>query len=264
MRGMFTVDWRDAWRSLRAAPMVTAFAVVSLALGIGGVTALFSILNSLALKPLPVRDPAALAILADNSWTNPIWEAVRDRKQTFAADAFAWATVRFNLSPTAAADMVEGLYASGGMFDMLGVPAVLGRTFTEADDARGGGPDGPVAVISYAMWQRRYGGAPDVDRQDDLDRARAVHDHRRDAEGILRPRRRPLVRRRGAARDRAAGPPGGQRARRAAALVDEHHGAAEARADRRAGDGAAARDPAADPRRPRCRRAARRTCAKAI
>jgi putative ABC transport system permease protein len=162
MRGMFTVDWRDAWRSLRATPMVSAFAVVSLALGIGGVTALFSILNSLALKPLPVRDPASLAILADDSWTNPIWEAIKARKQTFAADAFGWATVRFNLSRTAAADMADGLYASGGMFDMLGVPAVLGRTFTERDDARGGGPDGPVAVISYAMWQRRYGGAPDA------------------------------------------------------------------------------------------------------
>jgi predicted permease len=58
--------------------------------------------------------------------------------------------------------MVDGLYASGGMFDMLGVPAVLGRTFAARDDLRGGGPDGPVAVISYAMWQRRYGGSPDA------------------------------------------------------------------------------------------------------
>jgi predicted permease len=161
-RGMFTIDWRDAWRSLRATPMVSAFAVISLALGIGGVTALFSILNSLALKPLPVHKPAELAILAVDSWTNPIWESIRARRHAFAADAFGWATVRFNLSSTAAADMVEGLYASGGMFETLGVPAVLGRTFTMRDDARGGGPDGPVAVISYAMWQRRYGGAPDV------------------------------------------------------------------------------------------------------
>jgi predicted permease len=162
MRGMLTVDWRDAWRSLRATPVVTAFAVVSLALGIGGVTALFSILNSLALKPLPVHKPAELAILAVDSWTNPIWEALKARRQAFAADAFAWATVRFNLSSTAATDMVEGLYLSGGTFDVLGVPAALGRTFSERDDARGGGPDGPVAVISHAMWQRRYGGAPDV------------------------------------------------------------------------------------------------------
>jgi len=162
MRGMWTVDWRDAWRSLRAAPLVTAFAVVSLALGIGGVTALFSILNSLALKPLPVRDPSSLVLFADNSWTNPIWESVRDHRRSFAADAFGWGTARFNLSSTAAADMAEGIFASGNMFEMLGVPAAVGRTFTEADDARGGGPDGPVAVISYAMWQRRYGGAPDV------------------------------------------------------------------------------------------------------
>jgi predicted permease len=162
MRGGLTVDWRDAWRSLRSAPLVTVFAVVSLALGIGGVTALFSILNSLALKPLPVRDPAGLVIFADSSWTNPIWENVRSRRQVFAQDAFGWATTQFNLSSTAAADMVEGLYASGGMFDLLGVPAVVGRTFTEADDVRGGGPNGPVAVISFGMWQRRYGGAPDV------------------------------------------------------------------------------------------------------
>jgi predicted permease len=152
---------------------VTAFAVASLALGIGGVTALFSILNSLALKPLPVRDPAGLVILADNSWTNPIWESIRSRRQIFAQDAFAWATAQFNLSPTAAADMVEGLYASGGMFDLLGVPAVVGRTFTEADDLRGGGPDGPVAVISDAMWQRRYAGASDVvGRSVSIERAR--------------------------------------------------------------------------------------------
>ena len=133
MRGMFTVDWRDAWRSLRAAPMVTAFAVVSLALGIGGVTALFSILNSLALKPLPVRDPAALAILADDSWTNPIWEAVSDAgsrpsRPTRSAGRRSGSTCPRPPRPT----WSTGLYASGGMFDMLGVPAVLGRTFTES------------------------------------------------------------------------------------------------------------------------------------
>jgi putative ABC transport system permease protein len=162
VRGALTIDWRDAWRSLRSAPMVTTFCVLSLALGIGGVTALFTILNSLALKPLPVRDPQQLVLLSDNSWTNPIWEAIRDRKQAFAADAFAWGNDRFNLSPTASADMVEGFWVSGRMFEMLGVPAVAGRTLTEADDVRGGGAAGPVAVISYAMWQRRYGGAADV------------------------------------------------------------------------------------------------------
>jgi hypothetical protein len=112
MRGFFTVDWREAWRSLRAAPLVTVFCVVSLALGIGGVTALFTILNSLVFKTLPVREPQRLVLVEPGSWTNPIWEAVRDRRQAFAEDAFAWGNVRFNLSPTAAADMVDGFWAS--------------------------------------------------------------------------------------------------------------------------------------------------------
>jgi predicted permease len=162
MRGMLTVDWRDAWRSLRAAPLVCAFAVLSLALGIGGVTALFSILNSIALKPLPVRDPGRLVILEEGSFTNPIWEAIRDRQSAIAERAFAWAADNFNLSPSGSSDMVQGLWVSGGLFDTLGVSAVIGRAITTRDDVRGGGPDGPVAVISHRLWQRRFGGAPAV------------------------------------------------------------------------------------------------------
>ncbi len=176
MRGALTVDWRDAWRALRAAPIVTLFAVVSLALGIGGVTALFTILNSLVLKPLPVRDPDRLVLLGEgpasvksppsSSWTNPIWEAVRDRQALFAESAFAWATDRFNLSSTSASDLVEGLWVSGRLFDVLGVAPVLGRTINTADDVRGGGPDGAVAVVSYGFWQRRFGGASEHHRAD--------------------------------------------------------------------------------------------------
>lgn len=54
-------------------------------------------------------------------------------------------------------DFVDGIYASGRYFDALGVKAILGRTFTAEDDRRDGGPNGPVAVISYALWQRRFG-----------------------------------------------------------------------------------------------------------
>ena len=67
-----------------------------------------------------------------------------------------------NLSDRGVTDFVDGAYVSGGMFEMLGVQAVRGRTITEADDRRDGGADGPVAVISYAFWQRRFGGAADV------------------------------------------------------------------------------------------------------
>ena len=61
---------------------------------------------------------------------------------------------------------MEGIFASGGYFATLGVPAILGRTFTAADDRPGGGADGPVAVISYGLWQRRFGGAAERHRRD--------------------------------------------------------------------------------------------------
>ena len=162
MSSLFAVDVRDALRSLRATPVVTLIAIASLALGIGANTALFSILNSLVIKTLPVRDPARLVVLDDGSWTNPIWEQIRDRRQQIVEDAFAWSATRMNLSPRGETDYVEGAWASGGMFKVLGVQAAVGRVFTEADDVRGGGPDGPVAVVSHGFWQRRLGGGADV------------------------------------------------------------------------------------------------------
>jgi putative ABC transport system permease protein len=162
IRGSLTVDWRDAWRSLRTAPLVSAFAVLSLALAIGGVTALFSILNTMTMKPLPVRDPDALVLLDQGGWTNPIWESIRDRQTDLGASPFAWGNGRINLAPSGAADMVQGMWVSGGFFNALGVTAALGRTLTPADDVRGGGAAGPAAVLSHGFWQRRYGSAIDV------------------------------------------------------------------------------------------------------
>ena len=162
MQSFFAVDLRDALRSLRANPIVTFVAIVSLALGIGANAALFSILNSLLFKTLPVRDPASLVVIDDGSWTNPIWEQIRERRHELFEDAFAWSGSQFNLSSSGETDFVTGAWASGRMFEMLGVRAMLGRTFTEADDVRGGGPDGPVAVISHSFWQRRMGSAPDA------------------------------------------------------------------------------------------------------
>ena len=162
MKGFFTVDVRDALRSLRATPVVTAIAVVSLALGIGANAALFSILNSLVFKTLPVRDPGRLAVIDDGTWTNPIWEQIQAHRHELFEDAFAWSATEFNLSPRGPTDLVDGAWASGGMFEVLGVSTELGRPFTSADDRRGGGPDGPVAVISHTFWQRRFGGGRDV------------------------------------------------------------------------------------------------------
>jgi predicted permease len=160
-------DLRDAFRALKATPIVTVVAILSLALGIGANTAIFSILDTLMLRTLPVREPQQLGLLGvqdtrrNTSWTNPIWEQVRERQALFGG-AFAWSGARFNLAQGGPTELVDGMWASGGMFDVLGVPAILGRMFTTADDRRGGGPDGPVAVISYNFWQRRFGGAADT------------------------------------------------------------------------------------------------------
>ena len=159
-------DIRDAFRALRATPIVTAVAVLSLALGIGANTAIFSILNSLILRSLPVEAPHQLAMLNmttnRSSWSNPIWEQVRARQHELFNGAMAWNATRFNLAQGGQTEMVDGLWASGGYFSVLGVKPILGRTFSADDDRRGGGPDGPVAVISYGFWQRRFGGAANV------------------------------------------------------------------------------------------------------
>jgi putative ABC transport system permease protein len=160
MRSAMTVDWRDAWRALRSTPIVTSVAILSLALGIGANTALFSILNTLIFKPLPVRNPEQLVAFATDSWTNPIWEALRDRRAQFADRAMAWSYEKFNVSTGPEADSVEGLFVSGGFFDGLGVTAIRGRTIGDGDDRRSDDPAASaVAVIGYGFWQRRFGGA---------------------------------------------------------------------------------------------------------
>jgi predicted permease len=156
---------RDAVRALRATPLVTTVAILSLALGIGANTAIFSLINSLVLRTLPVRQPQHLVQVSsqdgNTSWTNPIWEQIRDRPRLFDG-AFAYSSTQFDLAQGGQAELAQGLWASGDFFRVLGVPAILGRAFTVQDDRRGGGPDGPVAVISYGFWQRHFGGAADV------------------------------------------------------------------------------------------------------
>jgi predicted permease len=154
-------DLRHAFRSLVATPVVSVVAILSLALGIGANTAIFSILDSLILRTLPVKEPQRLVMIARRSWTNPIWEAIRERQQAFDGTA-AWSPTRFNLAEGGQTELVDGVWASGRFFEVLGTPAILGRTFAPDDDRRGGGPDGPVAVISYSFWQRRFGGSSDV------------------------------------------------------------------------------------------------------
>jgi predicted permease len=155
-------DLRLAVRSLWSTPIVTFVAIVSLALGIGANTAMFSLVDALVLRALPVREPERLAVLTDRApkgewWPNPVWESIRDR-QMFDR-AFAWSTQQFDLAARGESHPIDGIYASGNVFDTLGVTTMLGRPLRPSDDRRGGGNAGPVAVISYALWQREYGGA---------------------------------------------------------------------------------------------------------
>ena len=157
-------DLRIAFRSLRATPVVTAVAGLTLALGIGANTAIFSLVNSLVLRPLPVVEPERLAIVTSGTavtpdvWTYAAWEELRQRADLFAG-SLAFSRRLFNLVPSGEVQLVEGMFVSGDFFQVLGVPAVRGRLFTPADDGRGGGPDGPVVVISHAFWQRQFNGA---------------------------------------------------------------------------------------------------------
>jgi putative ABC transport system permease protein len=170
-------DLRYAVRTLSRAPAFTAVAVLTLSLGIGANTAIFSLVNSLLLRPLPVRNPEQLVLVADLSrgmdlpanvpnqlsfmWGYRMWAQMRQRPQLFDG-AFGYFHSRFNLASGGERELVDGLFASGKFFETLGVTPVLGRALTDADDQRGGGAAGPVAVVSYGFWYRRFGGAADV------------------------------------------------------------------------------------------------------
>ena len=158
-------DLRLAIRSLRATPIVATVAILSLALGIGANTAIFSLLNALLVRPLPVTAPDRLAVISDTrgtergfteQWTYPVWEEFRAHGQSFDG-LCAWWGERLNLADRGGEEQpIDGLWVSGDYFATLGVTALLGRTIGAADDTSGAQP---VAVISYEFWQRHFAGA---------------------------------------------------------------------------------------------------------
>src|SRR5580658_2346864 len=164
-------DTRYALRTLHANPGFAATAVLSLALGIGANTAIFSILNAVMLRSLPVEDPQRLVQLGspDSSgtsplsvgFTNPIWEQVRDHRQAFSG-TLAFSGTRFDLAEGGESHLAEGLWVSGDYFSVLGVPAMRGRVFTADDDLHGGGHAGAVAVLSHGFWKRHFASDPGI------------------------------------------------------------------------------------------------------
>src|ERR1700719_2582170 len=129
-------DLRYAIRTLRSSPGFAAVAILSLALGIGANTAIFSLIDAVMLKYLPVNHPEELLQVTmgrdDSSFTNPIWEQVRDRQDVFSG-VFSYSGRRFNLAVGGEARYAQGSWASGEYFSTLGVHTVLGRTLTKDD-----------------------------------------------------------------------------------------------------------------------------------
>ena len=154
-------DLRAAVRGLRKSPGFTVVTIGTLALGIGANTALFSIFNSLIMRPLPVRDPGGLALLTDGSWSYPVWQQIDTRASDLFDGAFAWSDESFDLAQGDRVASVDGAYVSGRFFEVLGVPAFRGRMLTPADDSASPS-SGPVAVISHRFWRQHFSGADDV------------------------------------------------------------------------------------------------------
>jgi len=157
-------DVRYAWRALRASPGFALVAILSLGLGIGANTAIFSLLNAVVLRTLPVERPDELLQVTmggdqgGSEFTNPIWEQIRDRQDVFSG-AFAYGATFFNLRPGGEVRNARGSLVSGDYFSTLGVRPAAGRLLSKADDVRG---CSPTAVLGHGFWQSEFGGSRDV------------------------------------------------------------------------------------------------------
>jgi putative ABC transport system permease protein len=162
--------WQDVRYSLRMiakAPGYAAIAVLTLALGIGANTTIFSWINSTLLNPIPgLASPNEVVALSlgrgtDNPFpfTYPDFEAMRDGQQSFVGITSA-NIAPMSLTGKGKPERVWGMVASANYFDLLGVRPVLGRGFLPEEDTKPGGA--PVAVISYRLWQTHFGANPDV------------------------------------------------------------------------------------------------------
>jgi predicted permease len=152
---------------LRRHPGFTLIAVLSLALGIGANTAIFSVVNAALLRPLPVKEPDRLVGLYRkipqdpnyNRFSYPNYTDTRDRNQSFAGLA-AYFFTPMNLSSGGQTERLFGKIVTGNYFSVLGVEFTQGRAFLPEEDRTPG--THPVAVISHGLWQRRFGGDPNL------------------------------------------------------------------------------------------------------
>src|SRR5262245_1695916 len=160
-------DLRCAARMLRRSPSFTAIAIVTLALGIGANTAMFSVVNAVVLRPLPYQDPDRLAML----WTNDPKRDIREEGTSYPnfldwrsqSRAFADMAICSRGNPVTLTggnepELVLGEAVSASLFPLLGVTPILGRTFSDDEEQQ----RERVVVVSYALWQRRFGASRDA------------------------------------------------------------------------------------------------------
>ena len=170
-------DIRQGIRALTKSPGFTIVAVLSLALGIGANTAIFTLFNAILLRPLPVQNPQQLVLFGDGRaagsndglpsdstrlFAYPFYREFKSKSQVFSGIA-AINSIQFGSHGSVAGGPPEQLridLVSSNYFSVFGVLPALGRTLTDADETTAG--SGPVAVISYAWWQRRFAGDPAV------------------------------------------------------------------------------------------------------
>jgi len=168
-------DFVYAVRKLRAARGFTATAVLTLALGIGCTTAIFTLIHAVMLKSLPVSDPAALYRIGDGDnccvqggpqdrwgmFSYPLFERIKAEVPEFQElTAFQAGQGRMSVrrqGVESAPRPLRAIYVTGSYFSVLGVNALAGRTFTDDDDRAGAAP---VVVLAYHAWQGQYGGDP--------------------------------------------------------------------------------------------------------
>ena len=169
-------DLRYALRQLRRNPAFTAVAVLTLALGIGANTAIFSVLDAVLLRSLPVKDPQRLVVLRWSahsrpkisgfsgygdcqdrscSFSLPFFRTMDAQAHVFSGMAAFAGPLDMDLSGNGAATIAHGTFVSGDFFSTLGVNAIIGRPLTASDDT----PSAPPAILlTYAYWQRAFGG----------------------------------------------------------------------------------------------------------
>lgn len=161
-------DLRYGVRVMARKPAFTFIAIITLALGIGANTAIFSVVNAVLLRPLPYPQPEQLVKVfqaapssekgaAPTLWSYPRFEALRDNSRSFASVA-ACNQASFSLTGTDEPERLQSELVSANYFPLLGIAPVAGRSFSDDEDRKGSAQT--VAVLSYALWQRRFGGDP--------------------------------------------------------------------------------------------------------